>query len=260
MEDEKKPNLTIDEIEEVLNFQKIMDAIAQKGDGTNHAKVDGKYSPTELSACVRNSYFARVFPTDYDEKSFRNFLLGNTIHDIYQKGLDYKERDKNKKLVELLGGKIRFIESEKSYHYLLPLEKTNNRRIIISGRLDSIIFLHGYDKPIVVDYKTTSELKYTRAAAKDAHISQVNFYLGCTLADYGMVVYVDKKGLEVIQHTTKWSPEKFKEMEEYAITLDKHLIAGTVPHCDISKMAKEGYCSYCDHRDKCQAVENGKLL
>ena len=48
-------------------------------------------------------------------------------------------------------------------------------------------------------------------------------------------------------------------MEEYAITLDKHITAGTVPSCDISKMAKEGYCSYCDHRDKCQAVENGKL-
>jgi len=247
-------NLTITEIEKILDFQKIGDAIAQKGDGANHAKVDGKYSPTELSACIRGSYYSRIFPKEYDSKTYRNFLLGNTIHDIYQKNLDYKERDKNKKLIELLGGKIRFTESEKSYHYLLPLDKTNNRRIVISGRLDSIIFLHGYDKPIVVDYKTTSELKYSRDAPKEAHVAQVNFYLGCTLADYGMVVYVDKKSLETVQHTTTWSPEKFKEMENYAITLDKHLMAGTVPSCDIPLMKKEGYCNYCDYCDKCRAA------
>lgn len=248
--------LTITEIEKILNFQKIVDAIAQKGDGANHAKISSKFSPTELSACIRGSYYSRVFPKEYDEKTHRNFLLGNIIHDVFQKGLDYKERDKNKNLVELLGGKIRFTEAEKSYHYLIPLEKTNNRRIIISGRSDSVIFLHGYEKPIVIDYKTTSELKYSRDAPKDAHISQVNFYLGTTLADYGMVVYIDKKSLETVQHTIMWSPEKFKEMEEYAIELDKHLTAGTVPKCDIAKMKKEGYCNYCDYCDKCSAAED----
>jgi len=256
MDDEKIPNLTITEIEEILDFQKILDGIAQKDDTRTHIKLTNKYSPTELSACIRNSYFARMYPIAYDDSSFRNFLLGNVIHDVFQTHLDYKLRDKV--LDKVLHGKIRYLENEKSFHYLLPLNRTDNHRIIISGRLDSIIYLHGYDKPVIVDYKTTSDIKYSMKAAKDAHISQVNFYLGCTLADYGMVAYIDKRNLSVVQHTVKWSPEKFNDMVEYAILLDHHIHAKTIPQCDIAKMAKEGYCSYCDHRDKCQEAENGK--
>jgi len=241
------------DIEEILNFQKILDGIAQTGDGSNHAKIGSKFSPTELSACIRNSYFDRMYPIPYDEDSYRNFLLGNTIHEIFQKNLDFKLRDKV--LDKVLHGKIRFLESEKSYMYLLPLELTNNKRIIISGRLDTIIFLHGYDKPVVVDYKTTSDLKYSLDHAKNAHIAQVNFYLGCTLGDIGMVVYVDKKNLSVVQHTTHWSPEKFNEMIQYAITLNKHLEEKTIPTCDIPLMKKEGYCSYCKHKDRCLEEE-----
>ena len=245
--------LTKEEIEKILNFQKILDGIARKGDGGTHIKLSNKYSPTELSACVRGSYYARVFPQEYDNKSYRNFLLGNVLHDVFQTNLDYKLREKV--LGKVLEGKIRYLENEKSYHYLIPLEKTDNQRIIISGRLDSIIFLHGYDKPVVVDYKTTSMLKYSMDAPKDAHVAQLNFYLGCTLADYGMVVYVDKKNLEVVQHTVDWSATKFNEMIDYAITLNKHLNAGTVPPCDLVKMKKEGYCNYCNYAQKCRAAE-----
>jgi CRISPR/Cas system-associated exonuclease Cas4 (RecB family) len=248
----------MDDFEKILDFQKILDEIAKKGDGSFHAKIENKYSPTELSGCIRNAYFNRIFPIPYDDKSYRNFLLGNVLHELFQNHLDFKLRDKI--LGKLFEDKVRYVENEKSYMYMIPLSKTNNERIIISGRLDTVIFLKDVQKPIVVDYKSTADIKYTQTEPKDAHVSQLNFYLGCTLADNGIVVYVDKRNLNVVQHSIKWSPSKFTEMEDFAINLDKHIREKKIPNTDIDKMSKEGYCSYCKYRKQCQDAENGRAI
>lgn len=243
--------------EKILDFEKILLAIAKKDEGRFHAqKNSSRFSPTELSGCLRNSYYNRLFPEEYDDKTYLNFLYGNVIHELFQKHLDWKERDKV--LKEIIGDNIRYVENEKAFHYLLPMEKTNNERIIISGRLDSIIYLKDNPIPVVVDYKTTGMIKYNEKAPKDAHVSQINFYLGCMLADYGILVYVNKPDLKIIQHTVPWSPQVFNDMIDFAITLKKSIDTNTVPDCDVIKMEQDGYCSYCKHKDKCKAYEATK--
>ena len=247
--------LKISDIERILDFQKILDKIAQKGDGAFHAKLKSKYSPTELCGCIRNAWYSRMFPIPYDSKSYRAFLMGNMVHELFQKNLDYPDRYKMFKDTELLD-RVSFVEAEKGFHYLLPFEKTEGRRVIISGRLDSIIFLKGADKPIVVDYKTTKAIKYSMNEPKDAHVSQVNFYLGCTLADHGIVVYIDKGTFETVQHTVHYSYDIFNKMIDYAVDLDNAIEHNICPSITKSEMAKGGYCSYCKYADKCKAEKN----
>jgi hypothetical protein len=243
------------DFETLLNFQQIVDKIANKDDGKNHAKLSAKYAPTELSGCMRNAWYNRMNPVPYDAESYRNFLLGNMIHELFQKNLDYPDRYKTFKDHPILEG-IKWVEAEKSYMYMLPFEKTNGRRVVISGRLDSIIYLKDRTDPIIVDYKSTRAIKYNRAAPKETHVSQLNFYLGCALATYGILVYVDKGNLEVVQHTIKYSQKIFDDMVQFAIDLDGYIEKNEVPICDVSKMKKEGYCSYCNHKEKCDQQKN----
>ena len=238
--------------EKILDFEKILLAIAKKGDTKVHIKRDNKFSPTELSGCIRSSYYNRVYPIEYDDKTYMNFLYENILHELFQDHLDFKVRDKV--LKDVIGDNVTFTQNEKEFHYLIPLEKTNNERIIISGRLDTIIFLKDNPIPIVVDYKTTGAIKYSSNAPKETHVSQLNYYLGCMLADYGILVYINKPDLKIVQHTVKWSPEIFNEMIDFAITLKDSLDKKIPPDVNIKDMQSHGYCAYCKNKDKCKEL------
>jgi hypothetical protein len=250
----KPTPLKINDVERILDFQKILDKIAQNGDGKFHAKLKSKYSPTELCGCLRNAWYSRIFPIPYDADSYRAFLFGNIVHELFQKNLDYPDRYKVFKETELLE-RVSFVESEKGFHYLLPFEKTGGKRVVISGRLDTIFFLKGADKPIIVDYKTTKDIKYNMSKPKDAHVSQVNFYLGCTLGDHGIIVYIDKRDFKIVQHTIDYSHTKFEDMINFAVILDNAIETKTCPKINKSEIAKEGYCSYCKYAKECKAEE-----
>lgn len=233
--------------EKVLDFQKIIDKIANKGDGSFHKKMEHKYSPTELSGCIRNSYFSRLHPEKFDEQSYRNFLQGNILHELVQ---DHVQ--------EVLGDKIDHVENEKAFHYLIPFHQTDGKRIIISGRLDTIFYLPGEEKPIVVDYKTTQNAYYNSKDAKTEHKDQLNYYMACTLADYGMVVYIDKRNLNVIQHTIPFSQERFDNMVKYAIDLDTAIETKEVPPIVRLDQEDKGNCKYCRHKKRCNEAGNNK--
>ena len=243
----------LEDFERTLNFQAIIDGIAIKKDARFHPKMDHKYSPTELSGCIRNSYYSRLFPEAFTPESYRNFLLGNVLHELFQDNLTPEMIEKYLKAT--LGDKIEHVESEKAFQYLIPLEKTNGRRVIISGRLDTIFYLKGYSKPIVVDYKTTQNAYYNSKEPKDAHVDQVNFYLGPSLADYGMVVYIDKRNLSIVQHTLPYSQPRFDGTIKYCIDLDNALETKTVPIVDKAKQDEDGNCKYCRHKERCTRFE-----
>jgi len=196
MVEEKKDLM---EFEKVLDFEKILMGIARKDDGKFHAKVPNKFSPTELSGCMRNAYYSRQFPENYSDGTYLNFLMGNIMHELFQDNITMKHKDGL--LKEILGDNISYVEHEKAFHYLLPLEKTNNKRIVISGRLDTIVYLKDNPTPIVIDYKTTRAIKWNEKAPKDAHVAQLNYYLGCMLSDYGILVYINKPDMRIVQHT-----------------------------------------------------------
>jgi len=246
------------DFERTLDFQKILDKIAQKKDGKVHIKMSHKYSPTELSGCIRNAYYSRLFPEAFTNESYRNFLHGNELHELFQSNLEKEEREKV--LKEVFQDKIVHIENEKGYQFLLPFEKTEGKRILISGRLDTIFYLKDLEKPIIVDYKTTSNAYYNRDAPKEGHVDQLNFYLATNLADYGMIVYIDKRNLSIIQHTVKYDQNRFIKMMDYAIALDTALETSKVPIVTPTLMDNEGNCRYCRHKERCKQLEKNKLL
>ena len=249
MEEKKK----LMEFEKILDFEKILNGIARKGDGSHHTKVDNKFSPTELSGCMRNAYYSRVFPEDYDDGAYINFLYGNLVHDLFQDNLTL--RTGNKHLEELFQDKISYIENEKAFHYLIPLEKTNGKRIVISGRLDTIVYFKDDPTPVVIDYKTTRAIKWNVHSPKQAHVTQLNYYLGCVLADYGMIVYINKPDMRIVQHTVPWSQEVFDKTVDFAVKLNESLTTNTPPTIKKLEMKDAGYCAYCKHKVKCSTRE-----
>ena len=235
------------DFEKTLDFQKIIDSIAQKDDNSFHKRMEHKYSPTELSGCIRNSYFSRLHPEKFNDSSYRNFLQGNILHELVQDNVK-----------EVLGDKLTHVDNEMAFKYLIPFDKTNGKRIIISGRLDTIFYLPGEDKPIVVDYKTTQNVYYNMKDAKTEHKDQLNYYMACTLADYGMVVYIDKRNLNVIQHTIPFSQERFDNMVEYAINLDNAIETEKIPDVKRLEMEDRGNCKYCRHKKRCNEAGANK--
>lgn len=243
----------LENFEKVLDFQVILDKIAQQDDNRFHAKMKHKYSPTELSGCIRNSYYSRLFPEEYDASSYRHFLLGNILHELFQKNLEKNIRETL--LKHVLNDNIVYIENEKAFQYLIPIEKTNNRRVIISGRLDTIIYLKDRETPIIVDYKSTQNAYYNMKAPKDAHIDQINFYLGPSLSDFGIIVYIDKRNLSIVQHTIPYSQERFDKTIKFCIDLDNALENNIVPIVNVQQHVDEGDCKYCRHKDRCKKFE-----
>jgi len=241
------------EFEKILDFEKILNAIARKGDGSHHVRLPNKFSPTELAGCMRNAYYSRLFPEDFSDGTYINFLYGNIMHDLFQNSLELK--NKNKHLDEIFGDKISYIENEKAFHYLIPLERTGGKRVVISGRLDTIVYFKDDPTPVVIDYKTTRAIKYNLHSPKQAHVAQLNYYLGCVLADYGMVVYINKSDMKIVQHTIAWSQKIFDDMINFAVELNKSLETNIAPIVKKSEMKDGGYCAYCRHKTKCSEYE-----
>jgi hypothetical protein len=234
-------------------FQDIIDLIAQEDDGRFHSKMAHRYSPTELTGCMRNSWFSRKFPVAYDRYSFRNFLLGNILHDVFQH--KFKDKVFLEKLRKELGIDVVFVDNERAFQYLIPPHDCNNRRVIISGRLDTIFYLRGEDVPYVVDYKSTANSKYNENQAKLDHIKQVNFYMGCTLSERGSVVYIDKRNLHIVQHDIVFDLKLFDDVVNNAVLLDNALSVDKCPVVDVDIMKNNGCCAYCKYKDMCKEEE-----
>jgi len=238
-----------------VDFEAVANLIAREEDGRFHPKSAHKYSPTELCGCIRNSFFSRKFPVEYDDFSYRNFFLGNVFHEIFQSKMN--DLEFRKKIKDKLGIDIEHVENEKAFHYLLPSEKTNGRRVIISGRLDTVIYLRGEEKPYVVDYKTVSDGKYQlkEGKSKIEHQRQVNFYLGVTLGDEGGVIYIDKRRFWIIQYEFSFDGKMFDEMIAFAVQLDDCLEKDVVPSVSTAEQYKAGNCQYCKHSSRCSKIQ-----
>lgn len=240
---------------ELLDFQKILNEIARKRDGRHHSKLENKFSPTGLVSCIRNSYYSILFPEPYDDRSFRNFLIGNMFHEIFQDNLDPKDPKNVELLQKLFGDKIEHIESEKGYLYMLPLSKTDGERILVSGRLDTIFFLKDEAAPVIVDFKTTSNGYYNKDKPKLEHVKQLNFYLATNGSDYGYIVYIDKRSGDIFQHKVEYSKELFEELESNAIALFKAMKAKAPPIVNVKAHFEAGTCHYCLHKAACKQYE-----
>lgn len=236
--------------EKLFDFQRIANEIAREEENKFHAKLENKFSPTDLVTCIRQAYFNRIYPTEFNDKSYRNFLIGDTFHAIFQDKLNDKEFVK-----KVMMDKIQHVESEKGYIYLVPMEKVDGERVIISGRLDTIFFLKDQVEPIIVDYKSTANAYYNKDKAKLSHVKQLNFYLATNSANLGYLVYIDKRDMTVFQHEIPYSREMFDDMINCAIQLFWALKKKEVPIVNVPEHEAEGDCKYCPHVDICHKTE-----
>ncbi len=197
----------------------------------------GKYYPSEIGKCLRNLYYSYKYPKETKPKLLKIFEMGNMVHDFIVKVLESEKIPE----IELVG-------------YEIPV-KYEIEDFVISGRIDDVILLKTNGKKILVEVKSTKDIRNVREP-QNTHLIQLQFYMRITGIKEGILLYVDKSNLETksfyVEYDEHWSDliiERFK-------MLHKSLVEDELPKPEAKLIPELSWmCNFCEYRDKCEKNE-----
>ncbi|EFD92860.1 MAG: hypothetical protein BJBARM5_0363 [Candidatus Parvarchaeum acidophilus ARMAN-5] len=207
-------------------------------------KKIGVYYPSEIGMCIRRSYYSYFISKPTETKALRIFALGNNVHEFIAKALKDSE-------------KFAVAEEEKPIKIEYKGEDTN---FAIYGRIDDYVETKE-GKKIIIEAKSTGDInKVTEADPK--HKMQISLYLAAQPADYGLLVYADKKNLEIKQFKVEYNKEEHEKVMQRFKDLDYHLRNKILPpaeyYFDNNKVWE---CKYCPYYQECmQAIADKNTL
>ncbi len=213
-------------------------------DEESRPKKVGVYYPSEIGMCMRRSYYSYFITKPTETSALRIFALGNNVHEFIAKAL------KNSSTLTLA-------EEEKP----LKIEyKDNEASFNIYGRIDDYIETKT-GKKIIIEAKSTGDIKKVNEP-DPKHKMQISLYLAAQPADYGLLVYADKKNLEIKQFRVDYNEEEYKKVMQRFKDLDYHLKNKTLPpaeyYFDNNKVWE---CKYCPYYQECmQALADENSL
>lgn len=204
-------------------------------------KKIGSYYPSEIGMCIRRSYYSYVAPKPTESAALRIFALGNHLHSFIAEVL--KESDE-----------FSLVEDEKPIKIDYKDEKSS---FTIYGRMDDYVVTKGTNKRIIIEAKSVGDI--TKVNAPDPkHVMQLMLYLSAHEADYGMLLYADKKNLEVRQFRVDYDESIYKKIMTRFKDLDIHLKEKRLPPAEYYFDSKKVWeCKYCPYFNDCmQAIAN----
>jgi CRISPR/Cas system-associated exonuclease Cas4 (RecB family) len=204
----------------------------------------GSYYPSEIGMCIRRSYYSYFITKPTEPAALRIFALGNNVHEFIAKAL----KDSNELAV---------VEEEKPIKVEYKDDSTN---FTIYGRIDDYIETKT-GKKIIIEAKSTGDItKVTEPDPK--HKMQITLYLGAQTADYGLLVYADKKNLEIKQFRVEYSENDYKKVMQRFKDLDYHLKNKILPPAEYYFDNKKVWeCKYCPYYRECmQALADANSL
>ena len=204
----------------------------------------GAYYPSEIGMCMRRSYYSYFISKPTEPTALRIFALGNNVHEFIAKAL--KESDTLTLVEEEKPIKVEYKDQETSF--------------IIYGRIDDYIETKN-GKKIIIEAKSTGDI--TKVIEPDPkHKMQISLYLGAQPADYGILVYADKKNLEIKQFKVEYNEEEYKKVMERFKDLDYHLKNKMLPPAEYYFDNKKVWeCKYCPYDKECmQALADANSL
>jgi CRISPR/Cas system-associated exonuclease Cas4 (RecB family) len=205
-------------------------------------KTIGAYYPSEIGMCIRRSYYSYLAPKPTEKGALRIFALGNNLHSFIAEAL------KNSKEFSL-------VEEEKP----VKIEyKNDGYSFNIYGRIDDYVVTRSTNKKIIIEAKSVSDIvKINEPEPK--HMMQIMLYLSAEQADYGILVYADKKNLEIRQFRVDFDDTLYEKIITRFKDLDLHLRKKRIPPAEYYFDQKNVWqCKYCPYFNECmQAIANG---
>ena len=226
--------------ENIVDFD-VGEIIDEYLDEESRPKTVGAYYPSEIGMCMRRSYYSYLYPKPTDRSALRIFALGNNVHAF---------------LAEALKSSSEFslVEEEKPVKIVY---NDANSSFTIYGRIDDYVVTKSTGKKIIIEAKSVGEIsKINEPDPK--HVMQIMLYLSAEQADYGMLVYADKKNLAIRQFRVDYDDTVYTKIMTRFKDLDYHLKNSKLPPAEYYFDAKKVWeCKYCPYFSECmQAIAN----
>ncbi len=215
----------------MIDFNELIDEHLER---EKSEKKIGRYWPSEVGGCLRETWFKYKKPKKTPVESLRHFEVGNMVHDFIVEVLESEDNSD----VELL-------KSE------LPC-RLDRENYVISGRVDDVVLVKSEGKTWLVEVKSTKNLNYCEEPKKD-HEMQLMFYMHSTGIRNGALLYLQKYDLEAKTFEVEYSEEKSQEVLERFDKLHESLTNDKIPEPEAKKNEEIKWkCRYCDYKEECE--------
>jgi len=219
-------------------------------------RVLGRYYPSEIPACLRQTFYSYYNPKPKPAKTLRVFEAGDMAHEWVKKMLTALVEAKQ------IHGEIASLENERPFTIVVDQDED----ISIEGRFDDFLMLSNDRERYLIDAKSQKSLYYTNEFKKE-HAIQIMPYIYIKRPCKGLIAYVDRATYE-----TKFLPQAptegidyDKEIMNWIFTrtklLHKYIVTHTMPPPEAKQVKDMNWMcnpAICPWRAECDAAEATK--
>jgi len=225
-----------------FNFSDLIDDYLKM---ENHPPRIGVYWPSEIGACIRQSYYKRFLPYEMPKEKLRMFKSADLAHGFIRDVLASSD-------------KVKLLSWEKPFSIICD-------DFEISGRLDDVIIVKiaGREEPVVVEVKSVSGKSIGHLTApKIDHVFQVHPYLKATrhegrAASIAVIWYLARDTYADKFFTVFYDQRVMDAAIARIRKLHEHLTSHTLPPPEARNYPHESWrCWFCPFEQECNANHN----
>ena len=214
----------------MIDFNKLIDSYLFR---KYRPKKIGRYYPSECGSCLRKVWYSYKYPQELKPDLIRIFEMGNILHDFVVEVLMSKKTPD----IELL-----------KWEFPVKLDMKDFK---VSGRVDDLILIKASGKTYLVEVKSCRFLKYIKKP-QNHHLMQIQLYMHATGIHNGILLYIEKSGLQSKVFEIKFDADVVKEALNRFNELHDCLITNNIPEAEARvKKDIEWMCNLCEYRDRC---------
>jgi|SRR3972149_2255702 len=232
------------------NFDRILLDRQDKEIEEGKGRIAGKYYPSEIPACLRQTFYKFYNPKRVPATTLRVFEAGNMTHEWIKKMLELLVQEKQ------LHGEIASLESERPFTIVIDHEED----ISIEGRFDNFLMLSNDRERYLIEVKSQKSLFYSNEYKKE-HAIQTMPYIYVKRPCKGIFAYVDRATYE-----TRFFPKDGdgldydKEIMSWIFTrtklLNKYIVTHQMPPPEAKQIKDMNWmCNLCPWKVECDAAE-----
>jgi len=213
----------------MIDFNKLIDSHLFR---KYRPKKIGKYYPSECGSCMRKVWYSYKYPKELKPDLIRIFEMGNILHDFVVEVLKSEKTPE----VELLKWEFPF--------------KMKIENFLISGRVDDLLLIKASGKTVLVEVKSC---KFLFKEPQKHHIMQLELYMHATGVHNGILLYIEKGGLQSKVFSISFDEKMVSKILERFKKLHKSLVTNTIPPAEarINKSEIGWMCRLCEYRERC---------
>ena len=229
-------------------FDKVLLDRQDKELEENKKRVTGRYSPSEIPYCVRQTFYKFYQPKPIPVNSLRIMEAGNMTHEWVKKMLQSLVDEK------LLHGEIASLENERPFTIVVDTDED----ISIGGRFDNFLMLSNDRERYLIEVKSQKSLFYSNEYKKE-HAIQTMPYIYMKRPCKGVFIYVDRASYEIKifpQDGLDYDPKVMSYIFQRTKLLDSYIKSHTLPPPEAKQIKEMNWlCGFCPWKIECDAAD-----